>query len=593
MFKSIKWKLVIMFTLMIVSVIIIVGTFFRITISNYYINEFKSNVESAFAGDFFSQIVSASESDDAIDRIASIIDGYAGRIGISSSRNVYVLDGRTGGVIYRADKSIVDNVEKTPNIIAAMNGRTGGDVSDKTTYMDYAAPVMESGSAKYVIYAKDTKDELNDITSSVLTIILQAMLFGLVISFILGYFMSKTITSPIISLTDKAESLSAGDFETKITVRSDDEIGQLSHTFNIMADRLKNNLSTIEEEKNKFETILMFMTDGVMAFDNRGKLIHMNRAAEKILSITEPTEFIEFDDYFNKCGADISLSEIRFKINETLQRDIMVGGRNIQVFFASIARSEAAAVAAVIVVLRDITEQHLMEQSRREFVSNVSHELRTPITTVKTYTETIMESGDLPPETMNSFLSVISSEADRMARLVTDLLTLSRLDYDKSDMPKEPFDLTLLLTDITNKLSFEAEGKNHAMSLSFAGKIKPFYGNKDRIEQVITNIITNAIKYTPEGGTIKVSAGCVYDKIYVKVKDNGIGIPKDDVPHIFDRFYRVDKARSRQSGGTGLGLAIAKELVATHDGTISIKSDEGKGTEVIMQFPCKEDVTLS
>jgi len=592
MFKSIKWKLVIMFTLMIVSVIIIVGTFFRITISNYYINEFRSNVESAFEGDFFSQIVSASETEGAIDRIASIIDGYAGRIGISSSRNVYVLDGKTGGVIYRADKSIVDNVEKTSNIIAAMNGRTGDDVSDKTTYMDYAAPVMKGGEAKYIIYAKDTKDELNDITSSVLTIILQAMLFGLVISFILGYFMSKTITSPIISLTDKAESLSAGDFETKITVRSDDEIGQLSHTFNIMADRLKNNLSTIEEEKNKFETILMFMTDGVMAFDAGGKLIHMNRAAEKILSITEPAEFIEFDDYFNRFDADISLSEIRFKINETLQRDITVGGRNVQVFFASIARSEAA-VAAVIVVLRDITEQHLMEQSRREFVSNVSHELRTPITTVKTYSETIMESEDLPPETMKNFLNVISSEADRMARLVNDLLTLSRLDYDKSDIPKEPFDLTALLTDITNKLSFEAEGKNHAMSLSFAGKIKPFYGNKDRIEQVITNIITNAIKYTPEGGTIKVSAGCVYDKIYIKVKDNGIGIPKDDVPHIFDRFYRVDKARSRQSGGTGLGLAIAKELVAAHDGTISIKSDEGKGTEVIMQFPCKEDVTLS
>ena len=592
MFKSIKWKLVIMFTLMIVSVIIIVGTFFRITISNYYINEFRSNVESAFEGDFFSQIVSASGTENAIDRIASIIDGYAGRIGISSSRNVYVLDGKTGGVIYRADKSIVDNVEKTPNIIAAMNGRTGDDVSDKTTYMDYAAPVMKDGSAQYVIYAKDTKDELNDITSSVLTIILQAMLFGLIISFILGYFMSKTITSPIISLTDKAESLSAGDFETKIAVRSDDEIGQLSHTFNIMADRLKNNLSTIEEEKNKFETILMFMTDGVMAFDAGGKLIHMNRAAEKILSITEPAEFIEFDDYFNKVDADISLSEIRFKINETLERDITVGGRNIQVFFASIARSQSA-VAAVIVVLRDITEQHLMEQSRREFVSNVSHELRTPITTVKTYSETIMESEDLPPETMKNFLNVISSEADRMARLVNDLLTLSRLDYDKSDIPKEPFDLTALLTDITNKLSFEAEGKNHAMSLSFAGKIKPFYGNKDRIEQVITNIITNAIKYTPEGGTIKVSAGCVYDKIYIKVKDNGIGIPKDDVPHIFDRFYRVDKARSRQSGGTGLGLAIAKELVAAHDGTISIKSDEGKGTEVIMQFPCKEDVTLS
>ncbi|MBR2181268.1 MAG: HAMP domain-containing protein, partial [Oscillospiraceae bacterium] len=579
--------------LMVVSVIVMVGTFFRMSISSYYTNEFSQKINSAAATELVGRIETLAAQNAGVSQISPVIETYSSRLGVDMFRTLYLLDGTSAQTLFNTNTAGIASLEKTPNIIAALNGKEGNTVLGEQSYLDWAAPIVSGGGVKYVLYVKDTKQELNEIVGSMLTITLQAMLFGLLISFILGYFMSKTITSPIISLTDKAESLSAGDFETKITVRSDDEIGQLSHTFNIMADRLKNNLSTIEEEKNKFETILMFMTDGVMAFDSRGKLIHMNRAAEKILSITEPSDFIEFDDYFNKVDADISLSEIRFKINETLQRDITVNGRNIQVFFASIARSEAAGVAAVIVVLRDITEQHLMEQSRREFVSNVSHELRTPITTVKTYSETIMESEDLPPEMMKNFLNVISSEADRMARLVTDLLTLSRLDYDKSDMPKEPFDLTALLTDITNKLSFEAENKNHAMSLSFAGKIKPFYGNKDRIEQVITNIITNAIKYTPEGGTIKVSAGCVYDKIYIKVKDNGIGIPKDDVPHIFDRFYRVDKARSRQSGGTGLGLAIAQELVAAHDGTISIQSGERKGTEVIMQFPCKEDVTLS
>ena len=235
--------------------------------------------------------------------------------------------------------------------------------------------------------------------------------------------------------------------------------------------------------------------------------------------------------------------------------------------------------------MRDVTKLHKLELSRREFVSNVSHELRTPITTIKSYTETILDSEDMPMETARSFLEVVRSEADRMTRLVFDLLELSRLDYDNSSMPKEKFDLKQLLENIVSKLAFEADSHEHKLSLAFAGKMDLFFGNCDRIEQVITNIIVNAVKYTPNGGEIKVSAGQIYGNFYVKVKDNGIGIPEEDLPHVFDRFYRVDKARSRSSGGTGLGLAIAKEIVNAHNGDIKITSEKGKGTEVTLRFP--------
>ncbi len=578
MFKSIKWKLVLMFALMIVAVILLVGTFFRVNISNFYIKDFETKIESALDGEFYSKITEAVQNG----TVSSIADAYSARLGIDLYRNLYLLDGKTAAILYRTDKNTFESIEKTPNIIAALSGREGREIYEQTPYMDYAKPVISNGNTEFIIYIKDTKDEVDEIISTILTIILQSLLLGMGIALIIGYFMSRTITAPIISLTYKAEQLAAGEFENRIDVKSDDEIGQLTNTFNTMAGTLKDTLSTIGEEKNKLETILMFMNDGVMGFDRSGNVMHINPAAKRLLEI-ESTEEVSFDEFFK--FADISMGEIVFKINETLTRDITMGDKQLEAYFAAVAQDT---VSAVIVVIRDITEQHKLELSRREFVSNVSHELRTPITTVKSYTETILESEDLPPEMLRNFLNVIQSEADRMTRLVFDLLDLSRLDYDKQSMAKEYFDLKALLRDITDKLSFEADSREHSLSLSFAGNIPQFYGNRDRIEQVVTNIVVNAMKYTPDGGEIKVSAGCIYSSVYIKVKDNGIGIPNEDLPHVFDRFYRVDKARSRQSGGTGLGLAIAKEIVNAHGGTISVDSTAGSGTIFTIQFPIAE-----
>ncbi len=585
MFKSVRLKLVLMFVLMVVSVIIMVGTFFRISISSYYTNEFSVKMNSDSATELTQKLGTLAAGNAGVSELSSVIETYSSRLGVDMFRTVYLLDGENAEVLYRTNTASIDQVEKTPNIISAMSGSVGGKVSDEQAFLDYARPVSVDGETEYILYVKDTKEEVGEIIGSMLKIILQALIFGLIISFILGYFMSNTITAPIISLTRSAEKLAKGEFDGSISADSDDEIGQLATTFNEMAGRIKDNLATIEEEKNKITAILMYMTDGVMAFDPQGKIIHINRAALKMIG-RKSADNIWFDMFFADIGADISLSEISFRKQETIHRDVVLGGKHIQLVFAT-SGGKKDALSAIIVVLRDTTEQMKLEMSRREFVSNVSHELRTPITTIKTYSETLLESEDISPETRKSFLEVTLNEADRMARLVTDLLELSKLDYNSQIMQKDYFDLRALIEDIVKKLDMEARSRKHLLTLSFANELAPFLGNRDRIEQVVTNIITNAMKYTPDGGDIKVSAGSLYGNLYIKVKDNGVGIPKDDLKHIFERFYRVNKARTRDSGGTGLGLAIAKEIVNAHGGEIKIESEYGKGTLVTIKLPLK------
>ncbi len=260
-------------------------------------------------------------------------------------------------------------------------------------------------------------------------------------------------------------------------------------------------------------------------------------------------------------------------------------GKFLKINFASFNNNDT--IDGVVVVIHDVTKQQELELSRREFVANVSHELRTPLTTIKSYTETLLDTP-VGRDTEEKFLSVIESEADRMTRIVKDLLTLSQLD-STSNMPMgdEKINVTELLEKIVQNISINAENKNQTLTYKPISGTPEITGSRDRLEQVIINIISNAIKYTPEGGNIEVYSGALYNDVYIKVIDNGIGIPEENIPHIFERFYRVDKARSRETGGTGLGLSIAKQIIETFGGNIKITSEYNKGTEVIISIPFK------
>lgn len=594
MFKSLQWKIVIMFVLLVLSVMIIAGTVLITEVGEFYSQRFSNEMDVVFSDAQISkQLTDAAAKTNSLSKITEIINTYsdAGRLGINQNRNYYILDSKTAEYLDGSDPQTGDLFEKTPNIIAAMNGAPGNSMNSQSSFMDYAYPVIHDSTVKYIIYIKDNKDEVASVIESIFLIIIQALGLGVFISLILGYFLSKNITKPIVTLTKRAEKLAR--FEEPESYlnakKSDDEIGILSDTFNFMSRELFKTLGQMESEKTKLETILVNLTDGVIAFDSNGKIIHINPAAKRMLSIYRE-DIVEFNQLFSDIGAKINLGDILYlEKNKTFERRIALSGQILRAFFAafmSVKDKETGKIGGVVVAIQDITKQQKLDNSRREFVANVSHEIRTPLTTIKSYTETLLETTD-KKGMEHRFLEVINSEVDRMTRIVKDLLTLSRLDHSKDTLKKDVIDIRYLVSSVVEKLSITAKDHKHTLTCSFTTEIPPYKGDADKLEQVLTNLISNSIKYTHDGGHIEVFAGKIYNEIYIKVKDNGIGIPKADVKRIFERFYRVDKARTRKMGGTGLGLAIAKEIVEAHGGKISIQSDAGAGCEVMITLPIR------
>ena len=348
---------------------------------------------------------------------------------------------------------------------------------------------------------------------------------------------------------------------------------------------LKDKLNEVSSRKNQIETILLHMTDGIIAFNIKGEIILINPAAKKFLSISP--EDNTFDDIFGKFKLDINTEKVIYLDSWTsTEQRIQVDDQYVKVLFAPF-KNEEERPDGVIAVIQDITEHVKLDNMQKELVADVSHELKTPITSIMGYADTLLEGG-YDEKTQTKFLNVIASESRRMARLVTDLLTLSRYDSNKKKTKKETFDLGELVKMCQEKLAIEIKKKGHKVNSFVTADVPPVYADKDDIERVVLNILTNSIKYTPDNGEIKIYVGFVYNDAYIKIFDNGIGIPEDDLSRIFERFYRVDKARTREMGGTGLGLSIAKEILDKNGGSIDIKSKVGEGTEVVIRIPTKQ-----
>ncbi len=348
---------------------------------------------------------------------------------------------------------------------------------------------------------------------------------------------------------------------------------------------LKDKLNEVSSRKNQIETILLHMTDGIIAFNMKGEIILINPAAKKFLSISP--EDNTFDDIFGKFKLDINTEKVIYLDSWTsTEQRIQVDDQYVKVLFAPF-KNEDERPDGVIAVIQDITEHVKLDNMQKELVADVSHELKTPITSIMGYADTLLEGG-YDEETQTKFLNVIASESRRMARLVTDLLTLSRYDSNKKKTKKETFDLGDLVKRCQEKLAIEIKKKGHTVNSFVTADVPPVYADKDDIERVVLNILTNSIKYTPDNGEIKIYVGFVYNDAYIKIFDNGIGIPEEDLSRIFERFYRVDKARTREMGGTGLGLSIAKEILDKNGGSIDIKSKVGEGTEVVIRIPTKQ-----
>ncbi len=581
MFRSLHRKLVLVLVLLIVSVMAVVATFLINSMTSYHIREFQSQMSSVFTSEF---ILTLEQNAQDSGTLQDMIEAYSAPLGIDEYRCFYVLDGQTGDYLSGSDDDYGARLVKTPNILTAMTGQVGQQTETLGEYFDVAIPIRDGqGRVSFVVGVLDDKSELQELNWNLFTILIQAMLFGLVVAICLSFLLSKTITDPVERLTDQAARIAAGDFDSSADIKSSDEIGILSDTFDEMSVQLSNTLRQVEEERNKLDTLFQHMADGMVAFDDQGQLLQFNPAAEGMLGR-------KLDE--SLCYTDV------FPEVQVRQEDMAMDGRSIEIDFAAGPRFLKIYFAPIrlggdnkglMAVLHDFTEQRKLDDSRREFVANVSHELRTPLTNVRGYAETLMSVDDIDRGTQMRFLGVISSEADRMTRIVKDLLTLTRLDYNRMEMHMEPMDLRELGQKAAQAMEGQATGQGLTLNCQLPDSLPMVVGDAERIQQVIINIITNAIKYNKPQGAIYITGGTEGEKVFLRVEDTGIGVPKEDLKRLFERFYRVDKARSRESGGTGLGLAIAKQIVESHGGSIGFDSEYGKGSVVTLYLPRMKD----
>ena len=582
MLRSVHMKLVMIMVLLILSLMTVVGTFLINSVMAFYLEEFYTQMSRVFdqnqalSRNLETEVTS---DEDGAQAILSIMEAYYGDLGLDSrSRTLYILDGETGDYLTGTDEEEGRGLEyDSPNLTRALVEREEGtEANIAADYMDVALPITR-GDNQYVIYILDNKATVNSLISQIFGLILESLVFGLIISILLSFLLSKTMIIPIQRLTEGAMRVAEGDFSRRIEVTSRDEIGVLTDTFNDMARQLRDTLRQVENERNKLDTLFLHMTDGVVAFDRDGQVIHSNPAAEGMLGrpIGPDTTYKEL------FGDQYSLEEA-MAAPDHLEGEVRVGDQVLDLLLAPFDRERQGGVLGV---LHDVTEERKNQEMQREFVANVSHELRTPLTNIRSYAETLSDSaGDIPPAMEKKFLGVILNESDRMTHIVQDLLTLSRFDSGRDELKLSWFSFEGAVQDLYNAVYMEAQRHSHTMKLCVEPGLPQVRADRERIMQVMMNIVSNSIKYTPDGGQIQISAGQNGRRVWMQVDDNGIGIPAADRPRIFERFYRVDKARSRQSGGTGLGLSIAKEIVDRHEGALELVDRNGPGLSVRMEL---------
>ena len=393
-------------------------------------------------------------------------------------------------------------------------------------------------------------------------------------------------------LNQKVKDLIAGDYSQVLDMQGSSEITNITNNLNDLSEVIRLTQENLEQESKRLHSILSYMTDGVLATNRRGQIIMINDMAKRQLGV-------ERDDALNQNILELLKIEEEYELRELITQspELMIYSQNLngeyislRVRFALIRR-ESGFISGLVAVLHDTTEQEKEERERRLFVSNVSHELRTPLTSVKSYLEALDE-GALTEPVAPDFIKVSLDETNRMMRMVTDLLHLSRIDNATSHLDVELINFTAFITFILNrfdKMKSQDEEKKYELVRDYPINSVWIEIDTDKMTQVIDNILNNAIKYSPDGGKITVSMKTTDDQMILSISDQGLGIPKEDLPKIFDRFYRVDKARSRAQGGTGLGLAIAKEIVKQHNGFIWAKSEYGKGSTFTIVLPYDKD----
>ncbi|MDM8213675.1 cell wall metabolism sensor histidine kinase WalK [Enterococcus hirae] len=447
-----------------------------------------------------------------------------------------------------------------------------------------------SGTVIGALYVKSDLESKYQEVSDVVLIFLTAALIASAIAMIVAVLVARSITQPIDEMREQALRIARGDYSGKVAVHGKDELSQLALTFNALSDRIEETQDTLEAERNRLDSVLTHMSDGVIATNRRGKVTIINEMALNLLDTTYEEAIgssilklldIEEDYTFRKL---LENPEELLLHNDNKDE---AGTQTVVRVNFSMIRRESGFISGLVAVLHDITEQAKDDRERREFVSNVSHELRTPLTSMYSYLEALSEGAWKNPKVAPEFLSVTLDETDRMIRMINDLLNLSRMDSGRSQLQLEYANFNELVNFVLNRFDMilKKKNENHTIKREFTKRDLWVEVDTDKMIQVLDNILNNALKYSPDGGVITCRLIETHNNVLLSISDQGLGIPKKDLGKVFDRFYRVDKARSRAQGGTGLGLAISKEVIEAHGGKIWVKSREGKGSTFYISLP--------
>ena len=590
---TIRWKIVLIYCLLVFVAITIIGVFIMGNLEKYYINSVRVNLTNTVSG---GTLVSLSSYEDLKPHTAEIQANIDVAWAKTIQEEIFVID--SDMQIIASNKDIIDrkaieSLDKDVILKAIISGRpqeSSETISGQNTQipvMNLVFPVQSKGATTGIVYIRADMTSIYETIRQSNQIFINAMLIALFITIIMGALISKTITVPIREVTEKAAGMAQGDFSQEISVKSNDEIGQLAWMFNELRIQLSNNLSQISNEKSKLETILRYMADGLIAVDLSGRIIHANQAAMRVLKVEEADLSNKlYDDIIKAFKEDLVLEKLAEKCEGGASAETFSAGGSTYAIRYDRFKDDKGGDIGIIMIIQDITDRQKMENMQTDFVANVSHELKTPLTTIKSYTETLLDGELADAETTKSFLSIIDAEADRMNRLVKELLLLSKLDYKQEKWLMKEINLTTLLKKAVTNMELAAKAQNQHLNCIFnqEEEIRAVV-DRDGIEQVLLNILSNAITYTREGGRIDIDAFVSGKKAHIVVTDNGIGIPENEISRVFERFFRVDKARSRSIGGTGLGLSISKQIIEEHNGSIELSSREGKGTKVTVILP--------
>ena len=454
-------------------------------------------------------------------------------------------------------------------------------------------PVYSSGDSQTIIGAITMESNIESIyqeVTDITVIFLQASFIAIILSSVLARIVSKALTDPIKEMQAKAKAIGEGDYSGEVIIYGNDEIGLLAKNINELSDEVEVAQRRIESERQRLDSVLSNMSEGIIATNRRGDIDIANNMAIKMLDRTSEEiigknilKLLKLNEDYNLRDLVDKNEDITIHIPHTTETFIL------RATF-SIIQADSGYISGIVCVLRDVTEEERIEEERKEFVSNVSHELRTPLTSMRSYIEALIDGAWKDEELAPRFLDVAQSETDRMIRMIQDLLHLSRIDSGRSELQKELIDITALFTQVLTRFdmllqSEEYQFNNYKIDRHLMNEAVFVDIDPDRIVQVLDNVMNNAIKYSPEGGTITCTMRIEDNQVIIIVKDEGIGIPEEDLAHIFDRFYRVDRARSRAMGGTGLGLAISSEVIEQHGGKIWAESINRNGTTFYIALP--------